>query len=745
MATDLKIVPLGLAYVRRFTEAFRPHGENDNSFLREARCESIQFPATLVDPRSGDYLAGKRFYPEIGYSPQYGGLGYYVDFANWPDLDEDKSLPEKERQEWGELRAFWETHNTHNVACRDFPESVSERLPRTFHNAEGLKLPAYPLCRMAGLQLDFKKLLSLGVEGLRERLTGKLASSLDAKGNAFYAAGLDSLKRVNDSIAHYLEKAKTLPKAEASTSLVTTLEALLVRKPVHFQEALQLIQLVTTLTGTNNFGRLDVVMGPYLSRDLDSGVLTWSKALKIMQNFYAILDEEYFHTDARIVLGGLGREKESEADRFALLAMETTESLDLPLPQVTLRFHVGQNPELLNKGYEVIAKGKTFPMLYNDSVNVPAVEKAFGVDRETAEQYLPFGCGEYMIYHQSCGTPNAIQNLSLCLESALNHGCNLETGERIGPDFGGLESYSSFEDVWSAYKRTVDYFLEPLAQGQESVYDTTGRECPFTLASLLYDDCIDAGRSLFDGGIRFLGGSNETYGNVNTADSLTAIRRLVFEDGDCSGGELLTALKANWSGFELLRKKAQASPKFGNDDDEADSMVKRVHDQICLGTSAAGKQTKDLHHFLVVVINNNHNTVWGGMTSASADGRQHGTPLAPGNAPSAGCDQSGLSAALNSQAKPEPSIHAGAVQNVRLSSSFPSRNRTLYRTLFNTYFERGGTQAMITVTNRSDLEAALDSPEDYANLIVRVGGFSARFIELDRETQMEILSRTEHD
>jgi pyruvate-formate lyase len=438
-----------------------------------------------------------------------------------------------------------------------------------------------------------------------------------------------------------------------------------------------------------------------------------------------------------------GRSDEVSADRFALLAMETTESLSLPMPQLTLRFYSGQNPALLEKAYDVIAKGKTFPMLYNDDINVPGAARAFRIDEETARNYLPFGCGEHMIYHQSCGTPNAIINLQLCLESAINHGRSIETNRLIGPDFGALEDYSTFEALWDAYARTVDYYLEPLAKAQASVYRTVGRECPFSLVCILYDDCLARGRSIFDGGIRFLGGTNETYGNNNTADSLTAIEKLIYNDRVCIASELLAALRDNWRGHEHLHRRFKEAPKFGNDDSVADAMVCRVHDQVCLGTSAAAANL-GLHHFLVVVINNNHNTIWGKCTSASPDGRRHGEPLAPGNAPGAGNDRNGLSALLNSQLKPNPAILAGAVQNVRLSASFPKQHRPLYHALFNTYFKQGGTQTMVTVANRDDLVAALEHPENYANLLVRVGGFSARFIDLDPATQQEILSRTEH-
>jgi pyruvate-formate lyase len=743
MSTNRPIETLGLDYIRRYTSAYR---KGLNAFHREILCEDVQFPAVLVPPRPSDLLAGKRIYPEVGYSVQYGALGYYANFAAWEIAGKESESSAEEMAEWLSLRAFWEKENTITKCNREFAPRIRQRLPELYDRPESLAMPAFPLFRMAGLQLDFGKLVGLGLAGLEEKIRSLKVHAPDIGDSGFHDAALSSLDRLRRCIAHYHREAGMLDAANPggpASALARALAGLLDHAPETFHEALQLILLTSTLTGTINFGRLDVVLGPYLCRDLDTGRTTRADALRLMQNFYTILDEEVLHFDARIVVGGMGREHEEEADRFALLAMETTESLSLPLPQLTLRFYSGQNPALLEKAYDVIGKGKTFPMLYNDEVNIPAVEKAFAVDRKTASEYLPFGCGEYMINHQSCGTPNAIINLQRCLESALNHGRCLSTDLTIGPDYGDLNDYPTFESLWSAYTRTVEFFLDPLAKAQDSIYRTTGRECPYSLISVLYDDCLGRGRSIFDGGIRFLGGTNETYGNNNAADSLTAIRKLVYRDGLCTAEELLSALRDDWIGHERLHRWFREAPKFGNDDPVADAMVCRVHEHVCRSTSAAARPT-GLHHFLVVVINNDHNTRWGRFTSASADGRKNGDPLAPGNAAGPGFDRNGLSALLNSQAKPDPSLHAGTVQNVKLSASFPRNHRQLYHALFNAYFKQGGTQTMVTVTSRDDLLAAIGEPEKYANLLVRVGGFSARFIDLDPRTQREILSRTEH-
>lgn len=732
---------LGLEYVKRFTQAYREGGSADK-YRREILCEDVQFPTVLVSPKPADLLCGKRLYPEIGYSPQYGGLGYYF---TPPGLDEQEnpgSYSESEQKEWRKLKDFWENESTYS-RCRDsFSPMVRERLPETF-DENPIVAPAYVLYRMGGLQLDYQKLVGLGISGLQQSIENRVQSGTDDEGQQFLKASAASVERVERCIHHLIGEAGEPPVSDSGKRLVSALNGLLHHAPETFHEALQLALLVQVMSGTLNFGRLDTVLGPYLESDLNTGRLIWADALDLMKNFYEIIEEEILHFDGRIIVGGKGRNNEASADLFAILAMETVDSLSLPMPQLSLRFYEGQDSRLLGKGLDVIGHGKTFPMLYNDEVNISAVMNAFQVDRETAEQYVPFGCGEYIINSQSCGTPNFIINLSLCLNLAMNHGCTISGGREWAPDYGGICEYRTLEELWQAYNSTVRFFLEAGAPGQETIYRITGEHCPFSLISLLYDDCISRARPIFGGGIRYLGGTNETYGNTNTADALTSIDELVFKSQRYSGKVLLEALKSDWVGYEEMHRDFLLSPKYGNDDMTADGMVQRVHNHICQVTSTSASDT-GLHHFLVVVINNNTNTLWGLSTPATPDGRKSGAPLAPGNSAAAGADRSGLTALLNSQTRADPSIHAGAVQNLRISSDFADREPELFRALLDGYWIQGGTQLMITVNNRADLLAALDYPEQYPHILVRVGGFSARFIDLDPDTQKEILSRTEH-
>jgi pyruvate-formate lyase len=257
----------------------------------------------------------------------------------------------------------------------------------------------------------------------------------------------------------------------------------------------------------------------------------------------------------------------------------------------------------------------------------------------------------------------------------------------------------------------------------------------------LYDDCLERGKGMFSGGLRYCGGSLETYGNVNAADSLTAIKCAVFDLKLLSLDRLVEALDRNFVGYEHELRILREQPKYGNDDSVADAMMTEVHDFLC-NTIRNQRERTNLDWYLNVIINNSQNTTLGRWVGATPDGRKAGGAMANANTPAGGNDRKGITALINSIVKPDTSIHAGSVQNMRFGSDMVTGDRAKFELILKTYFAKGGSQAMVTVINRGDLEKALHDPASYRDLIVRVGGFSARYVELSKDVQLEILSRT---
>lgn len=723
-----------IAYAKEFMEIYFSFTQEQKG-KREAACLKHQFTHCFMPPEKDEMLMGKYEHPCIGFGMQDAGMGYFLDegvlgavCAQHPELrDEVSAIREKFLPETGKAQLVSAT-----------PAHILKDMPSD--NFEGESNIGFWLCRMSSTQLDFDKLLQLGIPGLREQVSEHLSREKDEEKQAFYQ-GLLAMMDAFCAVAHACAAKAETSGAAYGRQIAANLHKVADAKPETFWEAVQMMYLYAVMSGTYNFGRLDEYLGDFYCEDLKNQTLTHEKAVAILCSLWRLINHRKTTWDARVFVGGKGRRNEEAANEVALLAMEVAGIVKDVLPQFSLRFYEGQDMRLLDKAYENIGTGCVFPILYNDDVNIPSVQKAFDVPEEEAEQYMPFGCGEYIFYHRSVGTPSDIINLLKSLEITLFNGYDHVSGKEMGLKLGAFSEYPDFESFFAAYCRQTEHYVELQAEQESLEYRVAAEHSPFLMASLLYDDCIARGRAIYDGGARYLGGTFETYGNTNTADSLTAIKKLVFEEKRIAPETLLDMLKANFEGYEAERKMLLEAPKYGNDLEEADEMAVRVHEHICL-TTRKQAQRVGLHSFLVVVINNSANTTLGHFTMASADGRPAYQHMANANNPTGGCDRNGLTAMLNSLVKMRTDIHAGSAQNIKFSRDMFSKHYTKTRMLLDTYFENGGAQLMINVLGRQDLENALKEPEKYQNLIVRVGGFCARFVELSADVQGEILSRT---
>jgi pyruvate-formate lyase len=733
----------------RFTETYRRY-RDAHPALREARCLRVQYPETLLSIEDDDLLAGRVRPRLVGFSPDEWGtaaFGYYHLPQAIREAVESYDLDPEMRREVEAMVAFWDEESTAAKLRRAYSEEMAHHLPSDdWMNTYGV---AFPLYRLTGGTVDYAKLVRLGIPGLAADVRRRWARALEAGDDAELFEGmLMALDVLADVVRHYEVQARAMAAAAGDparraelSAMADTLGCLLLAPPPTFRAAAQLVWLYGLVGDVRNYGRMDVTLGPLLAHDLDTGALTETEALRLLQSLWQLMADRETRVHNRVIVGGLGRPNEADADRFALLAMEASRTVLEPEPQLSLRFYEGQHPALVAKALDVIGEGRTFPILYNDDVNVPSVMATFGFSRAEAEQYVPFGCGEYILEHRSFGTPSGVINLLKALEVTLHDGTDPMTGQPMGLALGRLEDFDTFEDLWAAYARQVEHFVRLMAEQEALEYRVAAGEAPFLFLSLLYDDCLERGEGVFDGGVRYLGGTLETYGNTNAADSLMAIKDLVYDRQVLTPTQLLEALAADFEGYDRERRLLLDAPKYGNDDDRADAMLCRVHEHVCTVTRAQAERV-GLHSYLVVVINNAANTLLGKWTAASADGRRARQPMNNGNAPSSGSDRKGVTAMLNSMVKPSTAVHAGAVQNMKFSPELFRTRRAELEALLETYFANGGAQAMITVVSRGDLERAMETPEAYGHLFVRVGGFSARFVDLGRDVQLEILQRT---
>lgn len=711
--------------------------------IREVECLKVLYPTLFRKITNQDLIAGRTDFLPIGFGcvTSLGGVGHYCVFKKLRAFQ--LQLDETERKRVDALYDYWLDHD---LKTQFNKEVLTEDTLGMFIDCE---YPMIATARLSGMMLDYPKLLDKGIGGLRSDLQEKLKEQPD---NNFYKAGIQCLDIFVDCASHLQQDARDqMASADEKRQkelerICQALENIKEKKPGTFHEAMQLFWLFALLAGVINYGRLDDYLGPYLVADLESGRLTDEEAYRYIHSLWTMIENRRTTVNGRIIVGGKGRKHPKEADVFLHIAMKVAKNCRYVEPQFTLRFDKETSEEIWDEALDALGAGATYPTLYNDDVNVPAVMYGMRVDEKTAEQYVPFGCTEFVIQGQSTGTPNICINLLKLLTIYMNDGIDPIDGKRkSGPvPLKKLEEYQTFEEFYDGYKALLDYYLDLSVKAQYHSYEVMNQHVSFLFTSLLTDDCIARGKALLDGGVRYLGGTNETYGNINTSDSLWVIRDLVFNQKKYTLRQLNDAMLANFNGYEALRKDCLNCDKYGNDLETADTMANDLYEFVAKGVRNRGIAI-GMQYFLIVISNNQLNTEWGNRTAASPDGRLSCMYMNPANNPQGGANKSGPTAMLNSLAKLDAKYHGGSVQNIKFSPSMFNENRAVIKSLFKTYFAKGGCHLMVTVVDKGVLEDAVEHPENYPDLIVRVSGFSAVFVDLSPNIQQELLSRVLYD
>jgi len=304
-----------------------------------------------------------------------------------------------------------------------------------------------------------------------------------------------------------------------------------------------------------------------------------------------------------------------------------------------------------------------------------------------------------------------------------------------------MNEIENFDDFFNEYKGLLRYYIENAANAHAASYEVMNQQVGFIFTSILTYDCIGRGKTVLDRGAFHRGGTCEMYGNMNAADSLMALKKLVFDEKRFTLTKIQEILSVDFDDYSDVKRLMIESPKFGNDIDEVDAIAAELHEFTCFEIAKQAPRV-GLDSWLVVVINNQVNTEWGRATASTPDGRIAGMYMSNANNPQSGADVNGPTAMLNSLAKIRSDINAGTVQNIKFSYKLFNQDRAKVQALFKTYFKKGGPQLMVNIVNQADLVDAYHHPELHRDLIVRVGGFSARFVNLDRDVQQEIMDRT---
>lgn len=728
-----------LSIMEAYTKAHKDSSSLDKA-KREVNCLKTIFPTLFRSIEDDDLLAGRLDFLPIGFGSvtSIGGVGHYCVFHKLRAF-KDQLKKDEDKARVDSLYEYWQDHDVKAIYCQDV---LNDTTTGRFIDC------AYPFmatARLSGMMLDYNKLMKYGINGLLQRIQQEETNEFLSACSESLTLLKDVIERQKELVSFASEKASEERKKDLSL-MYQDLDWIKENKPQTFHQALQLFWIYALCAGAINYGRMDVVLGPFLKKDIDEGKIDEEEAYRYLKSLWKMIENRRTTVNGRIIVGGMGREHEEAGNLFAKICLRVCKDTRYVEPQFTFRIDKNTPQYLIDMAYDCIGSGATYPTIYNDEVNVPSVMYAMRVDKQTAMQYVPFGCGEFVIQGQSVGTPNTLLNLLKLLNISLNEGVDpFDNVKKSGPvKMKPINELKSFEDIYSQYKDLLNYYFDLSVEAQYHSYEVMNNEVSFLFNSILMDDCITQRKALLDGGVKILGGTNETYGNINTSDALYAIKKLVFDEKKYTLSQLHEAALNDFSGFEEIQHDLWKQEKYGNDEEECDALANDFYEFVAKGIRQRGID-KGMGYYLIVLSNNQTNTDWGQKTSASLDGRHSGVFMNPANNPQGGASKSGPTAVLNSLSRFQAKYHGGSVQNIKFTPRMFNEDRNKIKLLFETYFKKGGCQLMVTVVDHGILEDAQIHPEKYPDLIVRVAGYSAIFVNLSKDIQDELLSRELYD
>lgn len=598
---------------------------------------------------------------------------------------------------------------------------------------------------------DYPKLMRLGFGGLSDEAAAALPQQ-DAKGQAFLESVRVALEGASRFCLRWAEELRAAdgPFAELHAFQAGMLERLVLDPPASFWEALQLTYLFHCMIqlddrGAMAFGRLDQYLLPFYEADLAAGRLTREDAQALLDHFFAKITVT--EDVQNITLAGTRPSDGADASSdLTLQILEACKRVGRPGGNCTVRVHPGTPQRVLEACADVIRTGIGYPAVANE---VPIIQGLVehGYALEDARDYCCVGCIETQIPGKQAPWADGRANPLYMLNVALFHGQDSLTGKQIIPDPGDPTTFADFYQLFIKLSRVQIRGLVEAADRQQRVHFERRDDFTSPLLSALVDDCIARGRDINDEGARYPGCFGfASMGIGSVADSLVAIRQLVYEEQRFSLDQLRAMLQADFVGYEAERELIlHAVPKFGNDQDEVDQLaVQVVHD---LADEYDLHRTPEGGHYFMLLGANVQNISAGREVGATPDGRRAREPLSDAASPTFGRDLQGPTAAIRSTAKlPYHRCTGGNVVNMKLDPACLAGQQGCARlaALIRASFALGGQELQFNTTGAQTLRAAIEQPEDYRHLVVRVSGFSATYVNLDQAVQRDILARTEH-
>lgn len=534
--------------------------------------------------------------------------------------------------------------------------------------------------------------------------------------------------------------------------------------PKTFHQAIQMywfvhVGITTELNTWDAFspGRLDQHLNPFYEKDVEEGRLTREGAQELLECMWVkfnnqpappkvgiTLKESGTYTDfVNLNTGGIRPDGQDGVNEVSYIILDVMDEMKLVQPSSNVQISRKTPQKFLKRACEISRKGWGQPAFYNTEAIIQELLNA-GKTIEDARLGGTSGCVETGCFGKEAYVLTGYMNLPKILELTLNNGFDKYTGKQVGIETGDPRDFKTYEELFEAYKKQLHYMVDVKVRGNAIIEKICAEHMPCPLMSSIVDDCIAKGKDYQRGGARYNTRYIQGVGIGTITDSLAAIKYNVFDNEKFSMDTLLKAMEANFEGYEAeLNMVKNKTPKYGNDDDYADDIMKEVFN--LYHGEVTGRPTVNGGHYRVDMLPTTCHVYFGEVMGASPNGRLAEKPVSEGISPEKGGDTNGPTAVIKSCAKMDHLITGGTLLNQRFAPSVVQGEEGLdnMANLIRAYFNMDGHHIQFNVFDKNVLLAAQKNPDEYKDLIVRVAGYSDHFNNLSRALQDEIIGRTE--
>lgn len=752
---------------RIITETYQANEDKPRIIQRalslKAALERLEIQAEPKELIVGNRTAGVRYGVVF---PESGSTWVDREFETLPTRPQDRfQVRQEDIEEFRQvIKPYWAGKSLEDVLRKRYGKEI-DRIAKVvkINQKDHAQGHICPNCR---------EWLHKGPAGLLQE-AGERAKTAKGDAKRFY----ESVALVMEGAIHFMQRyqkllenmtAQTRESGDRETMLeVARICGKLSKEPPEtFHEAVQSLWFLFVIlhmeSNASSFspGRMDDFLWEYFDRDRKAGRLDHQKALEIIECLWLKFNEIVYMRNANsakffagfpigfnIAVGGQDEQGNDFVNDLSFLLLKAQEHLGLPQPNLSVRLHEHTGDKLLTQAVKVVSKGSGMPQFFNDKAVIPSMIE-LGISEKDARDYAIVGCVELTTQGNNLGwSDSAMFNLNKVLELALNGGKCLITGEQLAPDYGDLTTYRSFEDLEEVFCRYLDEYTVLMIKACEEVEKAHMDLLPSPFLSSVIDECMEKGMDVTAGGAHYNLSGIQMIQVANLADSLAAIKQLVFDEKKVSAAHLLKALQKDFEGEEVLRAMLlNKVPKYGNDVDWVDALgvkwAEYVKQRLSLYTNYRGGK----YHTGMYTVS--AHVPMGENVGATPDGRHSRQPLADGGmSPVYGRDLTGPTAVLKSVSKLDKHLTTnGGLLNMKFLPEFFRTEQGIqkFAQFLRTFVDLEIPHIQFNVVRKEDLLAAKEHPEQYRSLTVRVAGYTAYFTELADELQNEIIARTSY-